>query len=55
VKTVLADLPVGAIVRHRGSWGVVCVGRVGAYKRVIDFWDVGREYVNLWEIVEVEV
>ena len=49
MKTVvLADCPIGRVVRIRGRWGVVCS------RRIVDFWDGGREYVNAWAVVEVQ-
>lgn len=54
VRAVLADLPVGAIVRVDGSWVVVCIGN-NSYRRIVDFWDTGRTYMRNWELVEVLV
>jgi hypothetical protein len=49
VKTVvLADVPAGSVVRINGRWGVV------VSKRIVDFWDGGREYVKSWAVVEVQ-
>jgi hypothetical protein len=55
VKRVLADVATHAIVRVNGSWGVVCQGHPprDGY-RVVDFWDVGRQQVRSWTVVEVQ-
>jgi hypothetical protein len=56
-KIVLADARNGAIVRVDGDWGVVCKGHYRASpenKRIVDFWDIGRVYVEKWKIVEVQ-
>ena len=54
MKRILADLPIGAIIRYRGDWGVVCTTtwyRSGW--RVVNFWFDGRHYIP--DIAEVEV
>lgn len=49
-RAILAAVPVGRIVKCDGRWGVV----VGGYeRRLVDFWDGGREYVSAKAVVTV--
>ena len=54
-RAILADCPSGAIVRVRGRWGVVTRNGVNRrkHRRVVDFWDGGRERVAVTEPVDV--
>lgn len=58
VSRILADVPAGAIVRFQDRWGVVCIGNNNVNlrnKRIVDFWDGGRELVSNIAVVDVQV
>lgn len=50
-RLILANVPPGRCVLYEGRWGVTC-GK-NSVRRVVDFWDGGREYVPVWKVVEV--
>ena len=55
-RAILADVHLGAVVRIKGRWGVVCLGHARttrARHRIVDFWDGGREMWPVWTEVEL--
>ena len=52
-RVILAGARNGAIVRVDGAWGVVCRSGRTPTRIIVDFWDVGRQYVPKWKPVEM--
>ena len=53
MKLRLGDVRTGRCVLYCGRWGVTCGSRNKNKRRVIDFWDGGREHVPARAVVSV--
>ena len=57
-RVILADVPIGGIVRVDGQWGVVCItgGSFDTRRwKVVDFWGEGRQRVSTTKVVDWKV